>query len=174
MAPKSNSVQTTASALEPAAQGVDGISYRHVAERDWPAVLTLRRQMVREIDDLDVDERYPGWGQRFERFYQERLTADQAAFFLAERGADPIGMGAVYALVNHRSEIFLQSSAYVSNVYVVPPLRRRGIALNLTRLAVTWARSRGCVVVRLRSSRMGRPLYVKAGFGPTEEMELHL
>ncbi|MBC5823706.1 MAG: GNAT family N-acetyltransferase [Candidatus Eremiobacteraeota bacterium] len=153
---------------------VDGVLYRDIAEQDWPTVLGLRADMVDEIDGFDIDPKHPGWRQRFVRFYRERLQDDRAAFFIAQAGPDTIGMATVYLLANHRSEIFGQQSAYISNVYVKPALRRKGIALQLTFMTVDWARSRGCIVARLRSSPMGRPLYVKAGFGPTEEMELGL
>ena len=73
-----------------------------------------------------------------------------------------------------KSDIFARQSAYVSNVWVEPAHRRKGIAAALTRMTIDWARSKGCEVVRLRSSQMGRPVYASLGFEPSDEMELRM
>jgi hypothetical protein len=39
---------------------------------------------------------------------------------------------------------------------------------------IEWLRRRGCVMVRLRTSEEGRPLYRTLGFVPGTEMELEL
>jgi GNAT superfamily N-acetyltransferase len=102
------------------------------------------------------------------------MERDHAALFVAEADGRPIGVAAVYLLKNHRSDIFARQSAYVSNVWVEPAHRRQGIATALTRDAIDWARAKGCEVVRLRSSQMGRPVYASLGFTPSDEMELRL
>ena len=111
---------------------------------------------------------------RFVEFYRARMASGNSASFVAERAGAPCGVASVYTLVNHRSEIFGQPSAYVSNVYVEPKFRRQGIATALTHKCVEWARARGCVVVRLRTSDMGRHVYAAMGFVQSDEMELPL
>jgi GNAT superfamily N-acetyltransferase len=93
---------------------------------------------------------------------------------VAERDGALCGLASVYKLVNHRSEIFKQSSAYISNVYVDPQLRRQGLATALTQMCIDWARSNGCIVARLRTSKMGRHVYAAMGFVQSDEMELPL
>ncbi|HYK52265.1 MAG TPA: GNAT family N-acetyltransferase [Candidatus Eremiobacteraceae bacterium] len=134
----------------------------------------MRHAMIGELDGRDADELYPGWRQRYIEFYRSRMEQDHAALYVAEADGRPIGVAAVYLLKNHRSEIFGRQSAYVSNVWVEPAHRRKGIAAGLTRHAIDWARAKGCEVIRLRSSQMGRPVYASLGFTPTEEMELRL
>lgn len=134
----------------------------------------MRYLMIGELDGRDADELYPGWRERYIEFYRSRMEKDHAALFVAETEGRPIGVAAVYLLKNHRSDIFARQSAYVSNVWVEPAHRRKGIAAALTRNAIDWARGKGCEVVRLRSSQMGRPVYSSIGFTPTEEMELRL
>ena len=134
----------------------------------------LRERMTRELNDDDVA---PSDGQlhdRFVEFYRSRLADGTSATYVAERGGSLCGLASVYKLVNHRSEIFRQPSAYVSNVYVDPALRRQGLATALTQMCIDWARAQGCVIVRLRTSAMGRRVYASMGFAQSDEMELPL
>jgi GNAT superfamily N-acetyltransferase len=130
--------------------------------------------MVRELSGHDPDETHAGWRRRYVDFYGDRMQRSEAALFFAECDGRPIGMAAVYLSATHRTEIFRQRSAYVSNVYVMPPWRRKGIAAHLTSLTVEWAKTKGCETVRLRTSKMGRPVYESLGFVPSEELELRL
>ena len=130
--------------------------------------------MIREMADADPDTKHPTWRQRYLDFYSTRLAEGRAALFLAEIEAKPVGVTAIYLLANHRSEIFGFQSAYVSNVWVEPQNRRKGIASKLMQMAVAWAKGKGCEVVRLRTSEMGRPVYASLGFVATDEMELRL
>ena len=134
----------------------------------------MRRRMILELDGRDADEAFPGWRERYVDFYSSRMAQGHAALFVAEADGRPIGVAAVYLLKNHRSVIFARPSAYVSNVWVDPAARRKGIASALTRMTIDWARGKGCEVVRLRTSRMGRPVYSSIGFTPSDEMELRL
>ncbi|MFI5388466.1 MAG: GNAT family N-acetyltransferase [Candidatus Eremiobacterales bacterium] len=134
----------------------------------------MRHEMILELDGRDADESYPGWRERYVEFYASQMARGYAALFVAESEGHPLGVAAVYLLKNHRSVIFARRSAYVSNVWVEPAGRRKGIASALTRMTIEWARSKGCEVVRLRSSRMGRPVYSAIGFTPSDEMELRL
>jgi len=151
-------------------------TYRQIPQSDIPIAQELRAKMIREMGGghNDPDVAHPTWRQHYDDFYRSRMAHDGAALFLAEVEEKPVGVAAVYLMVNHRSEIFGFQSAYISNVWVEPAWRRRGIASKLTRMAVEWARQKGCEVVRLRSSKMGRPVYAGLGFVTTDEMEFRL
>jgi ribosomal protein S18 acetylase RimI-like enzyme len=149
-------------------------TYREIPQSDIPIAQELRALMIREMDDRDPDALHPTWRQRYLEFYSTRMAQGRAALFLAESDAKPIGVAAVYLMTNHRSEIFGFQSAYVSNVWVEPECRRRGIASKLTSMAVEWAKQKGCEVIRLRSSKMGRSVYAGLGFVTTDEMEFRL
>jgi GNAT superfamily N-acetyltransferase len=150
------------------------VTIREARSEEVASTAELRHAMILELDDTDIDVAHPAWRERHVAFYAPRIDDDRAAILLAEADGERIAMAAVYAVENHRSEIFGQHSAYVSNVYVVPAHRRRGVATALMRRANQWARERGCGVIRLRSSAGGRRLYEALGFGPTSEMELRL
>ncbi len=134
----------------------------------------LRERMTREIQGDEVTDLDPQMRDRFVEFYRERLASGTSATFVAEREGALCGLASVYKLVNHRSEIFKQPSAYVSNVYIDPALRRRGLGTTLTQLCIDWARENGCVIVRLRTSEMGRHVYAAMGFEQSDEMEFPL
>jgi GNAT superfamily N-acetyltransferase len=134
----------------------------------------LRERMTRELNGDDSAPIDRELHDRFVEFYRTRLAAGTSATFVAEQGNTLCGLASVYKLVNHRSEIFGQPSAYVSNVYVEPQQRRRGLATALTQSCIDWARAQGCVIVRLRTSKMGRHVYAAMGFAQSDEMELLL
>lgn len=150
------------------------ITYRQATAGDIPIAQDMRAAMIRELNGEDPDRTHPGWRERYQRFYAEQIAAGDASFFIAESDAEPVGVAAVYLLRNHRSGIFGYQSSYVSNVWVRPEHRRQGIASELTRMTVAWSKEKGCEVVRLRSSSMGRPVYAALGFAPSDEMELRL
>ncbi len=63
--------------------------------------------------------------------------------------------------------------AYLLNFYVDPAFRGRGLAQQMLDIAVAEAHRRGIQVVSLHASRLGRPIYERSGFEPTNEMILH-
>jgi GNAT superfamily N-acetyltransferase len=138
------------------------------------ATTDIRREMVRETDGEDVDETRPGWRERHEAFYTALISAGRAVVLLAVDGGTVVGMAAVYELDNHRSVIFGQHSAVVSNVYVAPHWRRKGLGTALTERAIEWARNRGCIILRLRPSAAGKPMYESMGFRISGELQLPL
>jgi GNAT superfamily N-acetyltransferase len=147
---------------------------RKASLHELTAVAGMRRDMILELDEIDYDAAYPGWRDRFVTFFTGHQQAGRGQLFVAELDGEYVGTSAVYLMPTHRSEITLQRSAYICNVYVVPKWRRRGLARALTQAAVAWARDSGCEVVRLRTSKMGRPVYESLGFQRTDELELRL
>ena len=148
--------------------------YRELSASEVAVAREMRASMVRELNGHDPDVTNPGWRERYEAFYCDKISRGLAALFVAEVDDKPVGVAGVYLLKNHRSDIFGFQSAYVSNVWVQPDQRKRGIASALTRMTIEWSRAKGCEVVRLRSSAMARSVYGAIGFRPSEEMELHL
>lgn len=64
--------------------------------------------------------------------------------------------------------------AYLTNFYVAPQVRNRGLAFALLRTAVEEARRHNIKVVSLHASNAGRPIYERSGFEATNEMMLYL
>jgi len=59
-------------------------------------------------------------------------------------------------------------NAYILNVYVVPPCRRKGIATALVQILVVHAQQSGCKSASLHALPGGREVYAKIGFKPVE------
>ncbi len=147
---------------------------RELLPPEFPSITDLRHEMVREIDGEDLDASTPGWRDRYVAFFSGYQQQGRGAVWVVEDEGVIIGLTAGYMPQNHRTEIVGSSQLYICNVYVKPAWRRKGIAKALTLHAVAWARRRGCQVVRLRTSDMGRPVYSSVGFVPSNEMELVL
>ncbi|MBV8459724.1 MAG: GNAT family N-acetyltransferase [Candidatus Eremiobacteraeota bacterium] len=145
---------------------------RQLTPDELPKAAEMRRLMVLELDGEDYDLAYPGWRERFAAFFGGHLQAGDGAFFVAEHDDAIIGTSAAYLVKTHRAQTLGRPSAYICQVYVRPEWRRRGLARVLTSAAVEWSRARGCEVVRLRTSKMGRPVYEGLGFRQTDELEL--
>ncbi|ACO44874.1 GNAT family N-acetyltransferase [Deinococcus deserti] len=65
-------------------------------------------------------------------------------------------------------------SAYVMNMYVAPPHRRRGLAEALMREMLEVIRSKGMNSVKLHAAPMGRAIYERLGFAESSNPELRL
>ena len=147
---------------------------RQIGIDELDTATNLRAAMNAEMQGIDPDLAFPGWRARFHAFFEERLRAERAALYVAEAPDRACGLASVYLMVNHRTEIFRQPSAYITSVYVVPEQRRQRIATRLTQACIDWAKARGCDQVRLRTSDMGRAVYVAMGFSPSNELEMRL
>jgi GNAT superfamily N-acetyltransferase len=145
------------------------ISRDEIASTAW-----LRREMMLELDNDDLDKRVPVWRERYVKFFDDLIAAGKGALLVAEADGAMVGLTAVYKPADYRNVIYGRQSAIISHVYVVPASRKRGIASALTMRAVQWAKDSNCIVIRLRSSKQGRPVYEKLGFKPSDEMELRL
>ena len=63
--------------------------------------------------------------------------------------------------------------AYVTNFYVVPEMRDKGLGKRLLNKALSWCRSRGTDAVILWASPASKPLYRRCGFvAPSDIFEL--
>ena len=72
----------------------------------------------------------------------------------------------LFGLARHRG--------YILNVYTHPDHRRKGLARDLTRIAVDWCGNHGIDFVFLHASPQGRLVYEGLGFQPGSEMRLRL
>lgn len=69
---------------------------------------------------------------------------------------------------------FEPERAWILNIFVEPPQRRRRLAKAITQALIDWCRQNGFASVALHSSEYGRGLYESLGFRPTNEMRLLL
>ncbi len=63
---------------------------------------------------------------------------------------------------------------YIWGVYVEPKYRRRGIAKQLTKIAIDYLKNIGCTRVILNASPAGKPVYTSLNFIESNAMHLDL
>ncbi|HLI96712.1 MAG TPA: GNAT family N-acetyltransferase [Candidatus Baltobacteraceae bacterium] len=158
-----NSSSEVRSAIECRAAGAD----------EYPAAAQLRADMALEMGS-DFDGAAADWRTKFAAYFGGKQAVGGAQLFLAYDGEAPIGCAIISILDHYRRYVFGTEVGFINAVYVHPDYRRRGVANRLMRLAIAWARERGCRSVRLRSSDEGRFLYEQLGFREGREMELDL
>ena len=123
--------------------------------------------------------------RRFERerlavySLHERLTGQLAshlwALWVAEIGGRLVGNAFVQIVPKvPRPGRFDDAIGYLTNVYVEPELRARGVGTGLLEHALEWARARDLELLFVWPSERSRPLYARAGFHPGEVQELVL
>ena len=152
---------------------IDGVVVRPAGLAEIGVAAELRAVMAREMDG-DWDAEHPGWREGFVQFFRDKQARGDAQLFYAERDGEVVGMAAFSVLDEYRAAAFGKPRGWVNSVYVLPALRRRGIAKELMLAGLDWLRRRGCVMARLRTSDEGQPLYETLGFVAGSEMELDL
>ena len=140
---------------------------------DYPAAAQLRQEMAVEMGG-DFDAMASDWRTKFCAYFGGKQAAREGQLFLAFDDGQPVGCATITIADDYRRYCFGILSAHVNAVYVKPVYRRRGLAARLMKLALEWARERGCKRVRLRASEQGRFLYDSLGFHAGREMEIDL
>jgi GNAT superfamily N-acetyltransferase len=131
----------------------------------WRDIAIHRPSEIREAEDA-----YRQWVRResrARRFYsfiaetREGANAGSGAIWLQPVQPRPGSLGGSHGV-------------YIMSMYTEPTARRKGVATELVRTMLEWARARGFARVTLHASRFGRPLYLKLGFEESNEMRFNL
>jgi ribosomal protein S18 acetylase RimI-like enzyme len=148
--------------------GESEIEIRRAKSRDMAFIVELWKRLSEEHAKLD--ERYslrPEAEIVWARWAGQRLRDEASILLVAESGSDYVGY-----LVGHADEaqpIFRQRSfATITDLFVVPEFRRKGVASKLLEEALAFFRSRDLEHVRLNvlvRDDMARAFYEKHGFG---------
>ncbi|HVA34092.1 MAG TPA: GNAT family N-acetyltransferase [Candidatus Baltobacteraceae bacterium] len=152
---------------------MDDVTIRPAALDELNRAGELRALMARE-EGVNWDAEHPRWHERFAEFFAEKQRCGRAQVYYAQRGDEIVGMAAFSLVDEYRVAALGQPRGWVNSVFVLPHLRRRGIARALMQIGMKWLHERGCVMVRLRTSEEGRALYRSLGFVAGKEMELKL
>lgn len=105
------------------------------------------------------------------RAWWQRNGAGRRAW--VARRADGIPVGMANAATFERMPVPGRTAArwiYVANVFVRPESRRQGVAADLLREVVAWARAERMVRVVLAPSEMSVPFYASLGFRPADDL----
>jgi GNAT superfamily N-acetyltransferase len=149
--------------------------FRPISVDDIGTVVEFRTRMFRELGWRD-EARLLQVEPLFARYLEETLPAGDCSGFVAEHlDADgELRPAGTVVLVWQRVPPTVRNlegiQAYALGMYVVPELRRRGVAMELMSRTVGCAAERGAALVTLHASELGLPLYERMGFTLTSEM----
>jgi ribosomal protein S18 acetylase RimI-like enzyme len=130
---------------------------------------------------LDVGVKPTGihddWRERVEHFVEHGRRELDLRFFLAETGGEVVGSGCAQRFAGLYPDLLrpcVRQYGYVWGVWVAESHRRRGLGKALTERCIESLRADGCSHVLLHAAPMGRGIYERLGFEPTNELRLRL
>lgn len=156
--------------------GATAVAIRFATEADAPMLARLRFALRASTHD-QVHENEATFIERCTRWMQKRLRPDGAwKCWIAEDASTTIGslwVQLVEKIPNPIAEP--ESYVYLTNFYVRPESRGRGIGSKLLAEALAWSKSQNAEIVFLWPTERSKPLYVRHGFSPPANlMELNL
>ena len=157
------------------AESTAEFSFRSVGVEDIATVVEFRTRMFRELgwrDETRLLEVEP----LFADYLLETLPSGDCSGLIAEYtdAAGALQPAGTVVLVWQRVPPGVRNlagvQAYALGMYVVPELRRRGVARELMLRSIDCAAEHGASIVTLHASDLGKPLYERLGFTLTDEM----
>lgn len=149
------------------------LSVRAADLGDLASVVELRLALLREYSDHPLYGRLrPDARARAYELYRGQLTAHNEQIFVAELDGEVVG---VLRCVDTLSSplLYPERYCYVSSVYVLPPVRRRGVLRALLAAAEDWCEQRGIDEMRLHnatSSSIAERTWSALGFEVVEHV----
>ena len=127
------------------------VSIRRATSDDLDAVVRLRLALLREYPDHAIYGRLRANADQLARpVFATQLESGNETTFLAERDGQAVG---ILRVVEAAASPFLMPEryCYVSSVYVMPAMRRRGVLRQLLDRAIDWCGHRDLAEMRLHS-----------------------
>ncbi|MFJ1454796.1 GNAT family N-acetyltransferase [Nocardia sp. N2S4-5] len=139
------------------------VTIRQTDDRDIPALAQLRRQWAEEQAGRPLEDN--GFDEQFAQWYA--AESSRRTTFLAEIDSDAVGMVNL-ALFERMPRPGLPASrwGYLSNAFVLPEYRSRGVGTALLNALIEHARARACARIVLSPTTRSVPFYQRADFTP--------
>ncbi len=132
----------------------------------WHAMLEESGLLLPVVD--------PNWARIVAAQIRSAIADRSQVWWVAEANGEIVATAAAIFIETAAALALTGRSATIAGIYTAPAFRRQGYARTLTERAIDVCRERGCRIVRLRASKLGRPLYESLGFVDGEEMVLRL
>lgn len=141
---------------------------------DLEALVNLRLDLVREVDDIQNDTDTAAIAEAIRKYLLDKMPQGEFLAWVAEVENQIVATsGLVLFTRPPYYGNFLGLEAYVMNVYTVPVWRGQGIATALLREIISFVKQTKAKRIWLHASKDGKPLYEKLGFvSTTKEMEI--
>lgn len=145
-------------------------SIRLATPQDVPVLADLRFRFRTELGEPAEPE--AAFRDRCARWMAERLAGNPHWLCWVAEGPEGIvgnlWLQVIEKIPNPVSEP--EHHAYVTNVYVVPPLRSAGVGALLLEAALAWCRQSGIDAVLLWPSARSRSFYARYGFTARDDL----
>ncbi len=142
---------------------------RRATVEDIEVLVEMRLALQREIGALFADAPAEGAAEANRQYLQWAMPAGEFLAWVAEADGQRVACsGLVFYSRMPGMHGMASREAYVMNMYTHPAYRRLGIASEILKRMIQFARSRGARRIWLRATSMGRPVYEKIGFEPME------
>jgi len=131
------------------------------------AASIAEHRLIPDVAGRRLDERFA------RREWRHSIASPRKRLFVAVRGTEVLGAIGVDLIVSRHRLAHVRRRVYLHSLFIAPTARRLGLARELTRLALDWARGRGATQARLEMAapnRSARRLYESAGFRVREMM----
>ncbi len=141
------------------------ILFRSATLEDVNQLVNLRFMMIGETNGIDPNQRTPEFEKLIRDYFLESLSNKNYFGSVAEVDGLLVSNN---GLVLYRKPPSFKGTTgivgYVTNVYTIPEFRNRGIANELMKLLVAYAKNAGASKIHLGTTDEGRRLYEKQGF----------
>lgn len=139
--------------------------FRAATLEDISELVNLRFMAILETNGIDQNQRTPEFEKKVQEYFIEGLSNQTYFGAVAEQDGQLVSNN---GLVLYRKPPSFKGSTgivgYVTNVYTKPQFRKMGIATELMKLLIAYAKSTGATKIHLGATDDGRPLYEKHGF----------
>lgn len=149
------------------------VEYGIATSNELPRIVEMKVAMFDEAGhgDLLGDNAVSMVLNDYERLYREGI----AAHFVARDNGEIIASAGAFIKSDLPFRYFDPAIyGFIGDVFTEKTYRNRGISTVLNKDALKWLKTKGVLMVRLLASEAGRPIYVRLGFQPTDEMALNL
>lgn len=149
------------------------MDYRIATVADCDELTRLRMAMRKELDKGFQEENLLPLTRDF--FQRNLPNGSHVAFVCEDEGQLVADVGLTLFEMMPTTKSPNGKVARLMNMYVAPQYRRRGIAQNLLKMSVAYAKEIGCTRIMLNPSEMGKTLYLNFGFQAMDnEYEFYL
>ncbi|QSJ14225.1 GNAT family N-acetyltransferase [Nostoc sp. UHCC 0702] len=147
---------------------------RRASFADLEALVKLRLELLREVDDIQDDTDTAAIAQATRKYLVDKMPQGEFLAWVAEVENQIVATsGLVFFTRPPYNGNSSGLEAYVMNVYTVPIWRGQGIATALLREIISFVKETEAKRIWLHASKDGKPLYEKLGFvSTTKEMEI--
>jgi ribosomal protein S18 acetylase RimI-like enzyme len=152
------------------------INIREASRDEDLAIARHFYQMWRD-NDVAAESIRSDWQETILQFINNARQDLLYQAFIAEVDGVAIGSASCQIFAGLYPQVLAENYrkyGYIWGVYVDKNYRRKGIAKQLTNMAIAYLKSLGCTWVILHASPSGKPVYTSLGFSESNEMRLDL